>query len=148
MGARQLFRYPVIEAARIAASNIWMSDDEIHSIGAAHIEWILTKLDYGIYNRSGTRHFFPQFRANFHDIGKWWVAVQVRMYPDEPVMPKLLVTKLYGMARETGAVLMHALVMPVNTRSMNNSLPSMNGNFTPLFDGLREITGKTLRRMV
>lgn len=142
---RELFRYPVIQAARTAASYRLLSSDALHSMGVAHIERTLERQDFEILFQSGSPSRFPQLKAYKKGESLWWVVVEAAMYPHIPLLSGDVGKEVLKHARLEQAVVMYAPVMFINTKSQNLSLPSRNGNFSVLFSGFVEVSKQSLR---
>ncbi len=133
---RALFRYPQIEAARTAASYKLLSDDALYAMGVAHVEETLREMGYMIVFRSGSRDRYPQLKAQKQNGRLWWVVVGVGMYPNRPYLGEEVTKQVLKHAPQEQAEVYFAPVMFINTRSQNLSLPSQNGSFAALFNGL------------
>ena len=137
---RALFRYPQIEAARTAASYKLLSDGALYAMGIAYVEETLQKMGYSVVFRSGSRNRYPQLKARKQNGKLWWIIVGVGMYPNHPHLGEEVIKQVLKHAPEEQAKVYFAPVMFINTRSQNLSLPSQNGSFSALFNGLVAVT--------
>nr|WP_321264814.1 hypothetical protein [uncultured Sphaerochaeta sp.] len=140
---RALFRLPQIEAARTAASYKLLSDDALYSMGVAYVEEALHEMGYAVVFRSGNRGRYPQLKAQMQNGRLWWIIVGVDMYPNRPRLSEEVAKQVLKYAPEEEAKVYFAPVMFINTRSQNVSLPSQNGSFTALFNGLQSVTKRS-----
>ncbi len=140
---RALFRFPQIEAARTAASYKLLSDDALYAMGVAYVEEALHEMGYTVVFRSGSRDRYPQLKAQKQNGKLWWVIVGVGMYPNRPHLGEEVTKQVLKHAPEEQAKVFFAPVMFSNTRSQNLSLPSQNGSFTALFNGLIPVTKRS-----
>lgn len=142
---RELFRYPLIQAARTAASYRLLSAEALHAMGVAHIERKLEVQHFKILFHSGRADRFPQLKASKKGESLWWVVVQSSMYPNTPSLAGEVARTVLEYAHLEDAVVMYAPVMFINTKSQNLSLPSQNGSFSALFDGFIEVKKHSIR---
>ncbi|MGH0052640.1 MAG: hypothetical protein ACQ5SW_04540 [Sphaerochaetaceae bacterium] len=137
---RTLFRYPQIEAARTAASYKLLSEDALFAMGVSNVEEALLEMEYEIVFRSGNRGRYPHLKVYKQQGKLWWIIVGVGMYPDHPQLSDEVAGEVLKHAPLEKAKVYFAPVMFINTRSQNISLPSQNGSFTALFNGLIPVT--------
>jgi len=140
---RALFRLPQIEAARTAASYKLLSDDALYAMGLAYVEEALHEMGQTVVFRSGSRNRYPQLKAQKQNGRLWWIIVGVGMYPNRPHLSEEVAKHVLKHAPEEQAKVYFAPVMFINTRSQNLSLPSQNGSFTALFNGLTPVTKRS-----
>jgi len=137
---RALFRTPVIQAARTAASYRLLTEGDLHLMGIRHIEKAMRQDNYEVLFVNETVDMFPQLKVYKEGEPLIWVIIQSAMYPVKPKLSRILAQQVFAHAPSEQASLMYAPVMFVNTKSQNISLPSVNGSFTALFGGFEKVT--------
>jgi len=144
---RDFLRYPIIQAARTAASQRLLSMHDLHMMGILHVEHRLIDEGYEILFRNNDLGRYPQLKAYREDEALLWVVVHSAMYPKEPNLPREMARVLLHHAPEEEALIRFASVSFVNTRSTVPSLASANGLFKPLTIRFEEIDGGYLRQL-
>ncbi len=143
---REIVRYPIIQAARTAASQYLMSTQDLHRMGIAHVEHRLIDEGYEILFCNYDLDRYPQLKAYREEEALLWVVVHSAMYPAEPNLPKEMARVLLHHASEEDALVRFASVSLINTRSTVPSLASANGFFKPHQIKFEEIDRGYLRQ--
>lgn len=137
---RELFKYPVVQAARTAASYQLLSQEALHVMGIEHVQRILEQQQYEILFRSEALQRYPHLKAYREGENLWWIIVESSMYPHAPDLDADVARQLLHHAKSEDAKVYYAPVMFINTKNQNLGLPSRNGQFTALFNGFIPIT--------
>ncbi|MEA4860473.1 hypothetical protein SDC9_91587 [bioreactor metagenome] len=139
---RELFKYPVVQAARTAASYQLLSQEALHAMGIAHVQRTLEQQQFEILFHSEALLRYPHLKAYREGEDLWWVIVESSMYPQTPSLGSDVARQLLIHAKSEEAKVFYAPVMFINTKNQNLGLPSRNGQFTALFNGFVPITRK------
>ena len=142
---RELFKYPVVQAARTAASYQLLSQEALHVMGIAHVQRILEQQQYEILFRSEALQRYPHLKAYREGENLWWIIVGSSMYPHAPDLAADVGRQLLHQAKSEDAKVFYAPVMFINTKNQNLGLPSRNGQFTALFNGFIPISTRSAK---
>ena len=97
---RELFKYPVVQAARTAASYQLLSQEALHAMGIAHVQRTLEQQQFEILFHSEALQRYPHLKAYREGERLWWVIVESSMYPQTPSRPDVRANSLHAKSED------------------------------------------------